>query len=456
MTEKKMNPDQELTQEEQQLLEKEQQFFKQQFSSLPSPKLPGSLSAQAMWEKICAGEGDHQITVDPTQMEPQVPQKPEGKVLDFPGSKKTEEKPKRNLTVHRRRWAIACTLVLVVGLSAAYWKWQRPMEQMKDMVTTKGAAEQPVEELVEEEAAAEAVEDTALSESANGQPSLKMGTPKSSAQTEKPAEEPQEKPQVAAASQPEPQAEAVLQEEQPQEESQVVTSAQQTTQEQPASARDQLRQQILNSISMAADAQEESVSLTESEEPVAETAEAAEEETQPFSIKSVMENALDSQPQTLSLKNGSLTYQPTTGEAVLSDKSGKQVSALQLEKNVMILASETSFAVLCPQETQTVTMTVYDAQDLSAPQQVQQVTHQGELFDSYQSGAGSFTMVTSIWYTREQVEAGEFLPQVNGVEIQPEQVNVISGYENGEQVNYLLTTTVSKDTQKTRIELYLD
>ena len=44
-------------------------------------------------------------------------------------------------------------------------------------------------------------------------------------------------------------------------------------------------------------------------------------------------------------------------------------------------------------------------------------------------------MVTSIWYTREQVEAGEFLPQVNGVEIQPEQVNVISGYENGEQVN---------------------
>ncbi len=151
---------------------------------------------------------------------------------------------------------------------------------------------------------------------------------------------------------------------------------------------------------MAADAQEESVSLTESEEPVAETAEAAEEETQPFSIKSVMENALDSQPQTLSLKNGSLTYQPTTGEAVLSDKSGKQASALQLEKNAAVLASESCFAVLCPQETQTVTMTVYDAQDLSAPQQVQQVTHQGELFDSYPSGAGSFTMVTSIWYTR--------------------------------------------------------
>ena len=152
MTEKKMNPDRELTPEEQQQLEGEEQFFKQQFSSLPSPKLPGSLSAQAMWEKICAGEGDHQITVDPTQMEPPAPQKPEGKVLDFPGSHKTEEKPKRNLTVHRRRWAIACTLVLVVGLSAAYWKWQRPMEQMKDMVTAESAAEQPVEEVAEEAA----------------------------------------------------------------------------------------------------------------------------------------------------------------------------------------------------------------------------------------------------------------------------------------------------------------
>ena len=438
MTEKKMNPDRELTQEEQQQLAGEEQFFKQQFSSFPSPKLPGSLSAQAMWEKICAGEGDHQITVDPAQMEPQAPQKPEGKVIDFPGSK-TEEKPKRNLTLHRRRWAIACTLVLVVGLSAAYWKWQRPMEQMKDMLTVESTAEQPVEE-VAEEAAEQTSEDTAPVEQQNSLPSLKKSAP---------LQEPQEEPQVAAAMQEEPQAEAVLPEEQPEE----TQEAQQPMQAQPSSAREQLQQQILNSISMAADAGVESEMPTESEEPVAES---AGEEAQPFSIKSVMENAMDTQPQTLSLKNGSLTYQAATGEAVLSDKSGNRAAVLQLEEDAIVLASESCFAVLCPQQAQTVTMTVYDAQDLSNPKQVQQVTHQGELFDSYPSGAGSFTMVTSIWYTREQVEAGEFLPQVNGVEVQPEQVNVISGYENGEQVNYLLTTTVSKDTQKTRIELYLD
>ena len=438
MTEKKMNPDRELTQEEQQQLAGEEQFFKQQFSSLPSPKLPGSLSAQAMWKKICAGEGDHQITVDPAQMEPQAPQKPEGKVIDFPGSK-TEEKPKRNLTLHRRRWAIACTLVLVVGLSAAYWKWHGPMEQMKDMLTVESTAEQPVEE-VAEEAAEQTSEDTAPVEQQNSQPSLKMAAP------------PQQEPQVAPASQPpeqEPQAEAVLAEEQPEE----TQEAQQPMQAQPSSAREQLQQQILNSISMAADAGAESEMPTESEEPVAES---AGEEAQPFSIKSVMENAMDTQPQTLSLKNGSLTYQAATGEAVLSDKSGNRAAVLQLEEDAIVLASESCFAVLCPQQAQTVTMTVYDAQDLSNPKQVQQVTHQGELFDSYPSGAGSFTMVTSIWYTREQVEAGEFLPQVNGVEVQPEQVHLISGYENGEQVNYLLTTTVSKDAQKTRAELYLD
>lgn len=441
MTEKKMNPDRELTPEEQQQLEGEEQFFKQQFSSLPSPKLPGSLSAQAMWEKICAGEGDHQITVDPTQMEPPAPQKPEGKVLDFPGSK-TEEKPKRNLTLHRRRWAIACTLVLVVGLSAAYWKWQGPMEQMKDMLTVESTAEQPVEE-VAEEAAEQTSEDTAPVEQQNSLPSLKKSAP---------LQEPQQEPQVAPASQPpeqEPQAEAVLAEEQPEE----TQEAQQPMQAQPSSAREQLQQQILNSISMAADAGAESEMPIESEEPVAES---AGEEAQPFSIKSVMENAMDTQPQTLSLKNGSLTYQAATGEAVLSDKSGNRAAVLQLEEDAIVLASENCFAVLCPQQAQTVAMTLYDAQELDNPQQVQQVTHQGELFDSYQSGAGSFTMVTSVWYTQEQVEAGEFLPQVNGEEIQPEQVNVINGYENGNQVNYLLTTTLGRGTQKTRAELYLN
>lgn len=155
---------------------------------------------------------------------------------------------------------------------------------MKDMVTAESAAEQPVEEVAEE-----AAEDTASVESANRQPSLKMGVPKPLLQSRATGRGATGRTTGSGASQPEPQAEAILQEEQPQEGSQAVTSAQQTTQEQPASARDQLRQQILNSISMAADAQEESVSLTESEEPVAEAAEAAEEEAQPFSIKSVME-----------------------------------------------------------------------------------------------------------------------------------------------------------------------
>lgn len=439
MTEKKMNPDRDLTPDEQQQLEKEQQFFKQQFSSIPDPKLPSSLSAQAMWEKLCAGEGDHQITVDPAQMEPQAPQKKEGKVLAFPDDRRKEEKNRRNLTVHRRRWAIACTLVFVVGLSAAYWKWQKPMEQMKDMVTAESAAEQPVEEVVEEAAEQEQPEAKPAEEQKEN-PLLK----KSAA----PPEEPQTKsqPQVAAASQP-PQEESP--QTQVQQQPQVAAASQPPQEEQQLSAREELQQQILSS--MTADAGEQAAQLTEQDQP-----ENAQAQAQTFSIKSVMEEAMDSQPQTLLLKNGSLTYQPSTGEAVLSDKNGNQEATLQLGENAVVLASETSFAVIRSQEIQTVAMTLYDAQELDNPQQVQQVTHQGELFDSYQSGAGSFTMVTSVWYTQEQVEAGEFLPQVNGEEIQPEQVNVINGYENGNQVNYLLTTTLGRGTQKTRAELYLN
>ena len=61
MTEKKMNPDRELTPEEQQQLEGEEQFFKQQFSSLPSPKLPGSKCTGNVGKNLCGRRGppDH-------------------------------------------------------------------------------------------------------------------------------------------------------------------------------------------------------------------------------------------------------------------------------------------------------------------------------------------------------------------------------------------------------------
>ena len=59
-------------------------------------------------------------------------------------------------------------------------------------------------------------------------------------------------------------------------------------------------------------------------------------------------------------------------------------------------------------------------------------------------------------YKRQQVEGGEFLPQVNGVELSPDQINIIEGYEQGDQVNYLITTTITPDSVKTRADLYLN
>ena len=54
------------------------------------------------------------------------------------------------------------------------------------------------------------------------------------------------------------------------------------------------------------------------------------------------------------------------------------------------------------------------------------------------------------------MEGGNFLPQVNGAELSPDQINIIEGYEQGNQVNYLITTTITPDSVKTRADLYLN
>ena len=61
--------EQPLTAQQQQELHEQEQYFRQAFCSVSCPPLPESLSADAMWEKICSGAGDHQVTVDPASMQ---------------------------------------------------------------------------------------------------------------------------------------------------------------------------------------------------------------------------------------------------------------------------------------------------------------------------------------------------------------------------------------------------
>ena len=132
MTEKKSDlwEESSLSKEEQMQLGNEEEFFRKSFSSFSCPPLPESLSAENIWNKICSGEGDHQVTVEPSAVEEQLKQieetqnvsdtktdssdeKKMGEVLEFPKQRRTSRQ------AARRRWAIACTLVLVVEIGRA-------------------------------------------------------------------------------------------------------------------------------------------------------------------------------------------------------------------------------------------------------------------------------------------------------------------------------------------------
>lgn len=483
--------EQPLTAQQQQELHEQEQYFRQAFCSVSCPPLPESLSADAMWEKICSGAGDHQVTVDPASMQEETAQQPQqeteaapqkGKVIPFPQRTGKKERARR-----RRTLAVACTLVLVVGLSVAYWQLQGPLGQMQDLVSsnsqastaesaesataeaTTADADTQTEESAEavEEAAAPMMaappeEETASDETASG----------GAGQTEQRSAETQD-------------AAIAPQSAQPQQEQATVQPKTQPEQNETDSQREELRQRILTSIDAGQQEQsteenpdtgggQQANQLTAqsaeatAEEPVEESVEAVVPEQAETTgdtqqgdsvsiLKNMMENAKESQPQSFQLKNGSVTYDPSSGEVTVMDLNQQQTATLSLPAGAQVFASDVTLAAIVPDEqAQTVTLTLYSVEDLQNPQAVSTVTHQGELFDAYQSVSDSYTLVTSVWFDREQVEGGNFLPQVNGAELSPDQINIIEGYEQGDQVNYLITTTITPDSVKTRADLYLN
>lgn len=481
-----------LSERQQQELHEQEQYFRQAFCSVSCPPLPESLSADAMWEKICSGAGDHQVTVDPASMQEELRQETEaapqkGKVIPFPQRTGKKERARR-----RRTLAVACTLVLVVGLSVAYWQLRGPLGQVQGIVSgnsqastaesaessaaeaTAADADTQTEESVEavEEAAAPMMaappeEETASDEAASG----------GAGQTEQRSAETQD-------------AAIAPQSAQPQQEQATVQPKMQE-QSQTDSQREELRQRILASIDAGqqeqstegnpdtgGSSQQQANQLTAqsaeatAEEPVEESVEELVEAVVPEQaettddtqqsdsvsiLKNMMENAKETQPQSFQLKNGSVNYDPASGEVTVMDLNQQQTATLSLPAGAQVFASDVTLAAIVPDEqAQTVTLTLYSVEDLQNPQAVSTVTHQGELFDAYQSVSDSYTLVTSVWFDREQVEGGNFLPQVNGAELSPDQINIIEGYEQGDQVNYLITTTITPDSVKTRADLYLN
>ena len=482
--------EQPLTAQQQQELHEQEQYFRQAFCSVSCPPLPESLSADAMWEKICSGAGDHQVTVDPASMQEELRQETEaapqkGKVIPFPQRTGKKERARR-----RRTLAVACTLVLVVGLSVAYWQLQGPLGQMQDLVSSNSQAStaESAESAAAEATAADA--DTQTEESAEAveeaaAPMMAAPPEEETASDETASGGAGQTEQRSAETQD---AAIAPQSAQPQQEQATVHPKMQQEQNETDSQREELRQRILASIDAGqqeqstegnpdtgGSGQQQANQLTAqsaeatAEEPVEESVEAVvpEQEAETAGdtqqsdsvsiLKNMMENAKENQPQSFQLKNGSVNYDPASGEVTVMDLNQQQTATLSLPAGAQVFASDVTLAAIVPDEqAQTVTLTLYSVEDLQNPQAVSTVTHQGELFDAYQSVSDSYTLVTSVWFDREQVEGGNFLPQVNGAELSPDQINIIEGYEQGDQVNYLITTTITPDSVKTRADLYLN
>lgn len=480
--------EQPLTAQQQQELHEQEQYFRQAFCSVSCPPLPESLSADAMWEKICSGAGDHQVTVDPASMQEELRQETEaapqkGKVIPFPQRTGKKERARR------RTLAVACTLVLVVGLSVAYWQLQGPLGQMQDLVSSNSQAStaESAESAAAEATAADA--DTQTEESAEAveeaaAPMMAAPPEEETASDETASGGAGQTEQRSAETQD---AAIAPQSAQPQQEQATVQPKMQQEQNETDSQREELRQRILASIDAGqqeqstegnpdtgGSGQQQANQLTAqsaeatAEEPVEESVEAVVPEQAETTgdtqqgdsvsiLKNMMENAKENQPQSFQLKNGSVNYDPASGEVTVMDLNQQQTATLSLPAGAQVFASDVTLAAIVPDEqAQTVTLTLYSVEDLQNPQAVSTVTHQGELFDAYQSVSDSYTLVTSVWFDREQVEGGNFLPQVNGVELSPDQINIIEGYEQGDQVNYLITTTITPDSVKTRADLYLN
>ena len=482
--------EQPLTAQQQQELHEQEQYFRQAFCSVSCPPPPESLSADAMWEKICSGAGDHQVTVDPASMQEELRQETEaapqkGKVIPFPQRTGKKERARR-----RRTLAVACTLVLVVGLSVAYWQLRGPLGQVQGIVSgnSQASTAESAESSAAEATAADA--DTQTEESAEAveeaaAPMMAAPPEEETASDETVSGGAGQTEQRSAETQD---AAIAPQSAQPQQEQATVHPKMQQEQNETDSQREELRQRILASIDAGqqeqstegnpdtgGSGQQQANQLTAqsaeatAEEPVEESVEAVvpEQEAETAGdtqeggsvsiLKNMMENAKENQPQSFQLKNGSVNYDPASGEVTVMDLNQQQTATLSLPAGAQVFASDVTLAAIVPDEqAQTVTLTLYSVEDLQNPQAVSTVTHQGELFDAYQSVSDSYTLVTSVWFDREQVEGGNFLPQVNGAELSPDQINIIEGYEQGDQVNYLITTTITPDSVKTRADLYLN
>ncbi len=441
-----------LTEKEQAELREEQEYFRAQFAQVSCPPLPDSLRAENIWNKICAGEGDGEITVDPSEMEEKsVKSDKVGQVIAFPtATKEQSSEKKEKVTVfsgkNRRRWVIACTLVLAVGLSATFAVMQQPMKTAESMVDSDSQdieqdapqtrqmpqnEAQPTPEQAADDADTEENEaqvGAALQESAAAEPESAPEIEEAAVAETESVEKDSDTPAQASAAQQE---QAVLKS--------VPAPARSAKEGQDKqSAEEALKQQILTALG---------------EQPQQE----AEQQIQAAAFSAQPQAAMqDEAEQQVSypLSSGSVSYSAQSGEAILYDRDGQQTSVISLPQSAQIIVNQ-DHIYAAVSEQGSVRTEGYSVKDLANPEKTIEFSQQGQLLDWYASEETGCTVVTSFVVTEQQTEGGDFLPIVDGAVVPAQQIQITESQLPEETGKYVITTVLTDDSVSTSCELFL-
>lgn len=441
-----------LTEKEQAELREEQEYFRAQFAQVSCPPLPDSLRAENIWNKICAGEGDGEITVDPSEMEEKsVKSDKVGQVIAFPTATKEQSSEKKGkVTVfsgkNRRRWAIACTLVLAVGLSATFAVMQQPMKTAESMVdsasqnTEQDAPQtrqmpqneaQPTPEQAADDADTEENEaqvGAALQESAAAEPESAPEIEEAAVAEIESVEKDSDTPAQVSAAQQE---QAILKSVPAQ-----ARSAEEGQDKQ--SAEEALKQKILTALGK------------QPQQEAAQQVQAAAFSAQP---QAAMQDEA-AQQVSYPLSSGSVSYSAQSGEAILYDRDGQQTSVISLPQSAQIIVNQ-DHIYAAVSEQGSVRTEGYSVKDLANPEKTIEFSQQGQLLDWYASEETGCTVVTSFVVTEQQAEEGDFLPIVDGVVVPAQQIQITESQLPEETGKYVITTVLTDDSVSTSCELFL-
>lgn len=282
-----------------------------------------------------------------------------------------------------RRLAMACMLVLVVGIAAWFTRYGALFSGGGfTKVETEEAMEATAESLDEAASQAEAY---ALDEAAPQAEAYELGEAGYSMNEELPAGGADGAKMEAA---PDPSL----------AENRLLFQRSGPAAPVPAVSRDEIKTAILNSLN--------------------------QEGTEEFAPDLLSAQGTDSGTQPVKVGEVAVQYEEETGTITLSQ--GDQQQSFSVQPYAELMTGESTLCV-AEQKEGAVEVTLYWVRQSVAAEKLLSCEQQGVYEDLMFTGGDSYTLLTQMEVTKEDVEQDAFLPMVDGKEIEPDTVQIVHG-----------------------------